>query len=105
MLNQGGNGTLVAEKLNIGTQPRPKARKRLCFFQCIEVIQDNVVFISGDFHSIHFSFSFLFIGALPLDCLYYTTDVGIVNRFFEKSLKNFHNKKACRSLKLMIIFY
>ena len=66
MLNQGGNGTLVAEKLNIGTQPRPKARKRLCFFQCIEVIQDNVVFISGDFHRIHFSFSFLFSGSSPL---------------------------------------
>ena len=33
------------------------------------------------------------------------TDVGIVNRFFEKSLKNFHNKKACGSLNLMIIFY
>ena len=65
MLNQGGNGTLVAEKLNIGTQPRPKARKRLCFFQCIEVIQNNVVFISGDFHSIHFSFSFLFVWGAP----------------------------------------
>ena len=66
MLNQGGNGTLVAEKLNIGTQPRPKACKRLCFFQRAEVIQNNVVFISGDFHSIHFSFSFLFLGGVPL---------------------------------------